>query len=87
MPAPTQPSIESYLTQALLKEGFVNKYYENGTYKQDPTQLPEELKSLVKALSTGLSLQWQAWQSTQTVVANDLSTGAPVLGVAPTALP
>ena len=84
MPAPSSGQIQLFLTNALLAEGFNNKTYVEGVYTVDPTTLPPDMERLVKALSTGLSSQWKAWQAAQVVQIPITSTpGSPSVGILP----
>jgi hypothetical protein len=80
MPAPSQDSLENFLKNALLAEGFVKKTYVNGILVTDPTQLPDSMKGMVKGLAVGLSLQWKVWQSTQVVTSAVTTAPGTALG-------
>lgn len=75
MPAPTAQSIETFLTQSLLSQGFVKKEFVNGALVSNPTELPDDMKRLVKGLSVGLSQQWVVWQAAQVVNVPGVTSG------------
>lgn len=81
MPAPTNGSIENFLTQALISQGLTKKSYDNNGNVVDTGALDEAMQNLVHALSIGLAQQWLEWQNSQVVQINSVSGVFPGVGV------
>lgn len=82
MPAPSQKSLEAFMTSALLAQGYIKREFVNGQYVKTPTELPDDMKKMVKALAIGLSAQWAAWQASTIVTIPVTSPpGSPSAGV------
>ena len=89
MPAPTEASLEKFLTDALLEQGFGKMLYNPAGIPIPvvPPELPDAMQKLVKAQARGISAQWRAWQATQIVtIPITSSPGSPSIGV-PTMFP
>lgn len=69
MPAPTQGSIETFMTAAFLAQGFTKKTTNsrNELVPVEPPELPDEMKKMVRAMADGLSKQWATWQRDQAI--------------------
>lgn len=68
MPAPLSSDIERNITASLIQAGYVKQTYKNNTIVNDPSQLPDEMQKLVKAISAGIAFSWIEWQTKQTVI-------------------
>lgn len=83
MPAPTQASLQNFMKQALLAQGFAKGSYDSqGNFVQSPTDLPDDMDRMVRALAVALAAQWAQWQvSTVVEIPVTSAPGSPSVGI------
>lgn len=101
MPAPSKEAMALSIKTALLSEmdmdptspSFGKPIYckreidEDGNMIFDTSKLMPAMEKMMDLIAQGITVQWAIWQSTQTIVANDTITGAPVIGSPGVCLP
>jgi hypothetical protein len=79
MPIPAQSTIYNARKQALLSAGYVKRIIQNGQMVTVPGELPDQMDKLIQSTASGDNAFWSVWQISQTVVGQDMVTGAPVV--------
>lgn len=84
MPAPTISHCEAALTEAYLNAGFTKKTYDTNGRIVDTRELPDVLKTQIRAQSVALNTIFRNWMAAQTVtIPTTANVGLPSYGTPP----
>ncbi len=84
MSSPISSKIEADLKKAMLNAGFKKREWVNGVVVVSETEVPDQMKPLIKAQALALTATWRDWQAAQTVfVPVTAAEGTPSTGILP----